>query len=183
MSIILQCNFLYKVWKNVENFPHVVFFATSRGIFFTSRGKSFLRFLRFFNILVFWYWKIITGVEECKTEICHTSRDAACCVRKSKSKSKTQNAKHITHNTKLQTQFQLALRAATSDNSKPSGRCPQRPYPYSHFSFLLSSFLISHISHLLSHFSFLLSPFSFIIFNKVCLPLCAYLLSFLHPFL
>ena len=91
----------------------------------------------------------MTGVKECKTEICHARRDAACCVRKSKSK---------TQNTKLQAQFQLALSAATSDNSKTSGRCTQRPYhvsvlaqsPFPLFSFLFSLFSFN-LTRLLAH--------------------------------
>jgi hypothetical protein len=46
--ISLQCNYLYKVWKNVENFPHVVFFATSRGKFFYLAREIIFAIFEFF---------------------------------------------------------------------------------------------------------------------------------------
>ena len=46
--IFLQCNYLYKVWRNVENFPHVVFFCyLAREIFLPREGNHFCDFCVF----------------------------------------------------------------------------------------------------------------------------------------
>ena len=51
--ISLQCNYLYKVWQNVENFPHVVFFATSRGKFFYLAREIIFAIFAFFQYFGF----------------------------------------------------------------------------------------------------------------------------------
>ena len=48
ISDFLTCNYLDKVWRHVENFPHVVFFATSRGKFFYLAREIIFAILAFF---------------------------------------------------------------------------------------------------------------------------------------
>ena len=62
--ISLQCNYLYKVWQNVENFPHVVFFATSRGKFFYLAREIIFANFAFFSI--FWFFDVEKSLQGLK---------------------------------------------------------------------------------------------------------------------